>query len=306
MVKDRLRELLENCNVEEYKFVQEHEFMTLYLQDKVLEDLEKFAEVSEWIRKLRRNVLDIEVNIFCEGFSKAGHKLKENANLCYKIYTSVRKMQADFERGGVRPKIDDDDDLVARVRSVQFEGIKKEYISAYWKYHSVIRRYEDLVSRPHLIQSSRETVASLETEPTDALLLQKQVREAYPSANGAPPKTYSDPELASAQNTLHQMEDRKHELMLLEKSLVEMRDLFVLFSTLVMEHGSLLNLIEGNVQLASGHVSKAVQHLQTAREFSWRATANRCWCFNKITLMLVLLGILVAVAVVLALKKFLF
>lgn len=154
MTKDRLEELLERSEFKdfEYKFVQEHEFMTLYNQEQILEDLDKFSEIANWIRDLQRNVLDIEVQLFCEGLNKASQLLKENANLCYRIFTAVKELQTDLDkkwnaRRKYCGKVEREEDLVSRVRSTQFESIKKAYIAVYWKYNAMVHRYEDTIRK---------------------------------------------------------------------------------------------------------------------------------------------------------------
>lgn len=112
--------------------------------------------------------------------------------------------------------------------------------------------------------------------------------------------------LERARNIVNSLEERHQELLALERSLTEMRDLFVLFSTLVMEHGSILNLVEGNVQLASKHVVSATKELQTAREYQWKARARGCLCFNQMTFMVIILVVLCVIACLLIVRKIVF
>ncbi|XP_062548194.1 syntaxin-1B-like isoform X1 [Armigeres subalbatus] len=309
MVKDRLQEMLEKSKaIEEYKFVHEHEFRTRYNQELILEDLDQFSEISGWIRQLHRNVTDIEVNIFCEGWTKASQRLRENANLCYRIYGAVKRLPGELDNKkkavsrkdcGAEEEDFDGDNLVNRIRSVQFESIKTAYTKAYWKYDAVVRRYEDKVKRSSIVIPIADDFGSPDaTDPLltaiqyrrlshcDQILLSKPIEEVY--------------------NTLNAVEERHQELMVLERSLIEMRDLFVLFSTLVMEHGSILNLVEGNVQAASQHVARAVVQLQAARGYQWQATKRKCLCFSATSVLVVILVILVAVAVLMAVKKLMF
>lgn len=60
----------------------------------------------------------------------------------------------------------------------------------------------------------------------------------------------ADP-LKHAEHVLHRLVERRQSLAALEESLLAMRIHFVLFSTLVTEYGSALNLAQGNVQVAS-------------------------------------------------------
>uniref|UniRef100_A0A8D8HBA7 Syntaxin-124 n=1 Tax=Culex pipiens TaxID=7175 RepID=A0A8D8HBA7_CULPI len=187
----------------------------------------------------------------------------------------------------------DQDDLVSRVRSVQFEGVKQAYIRTYWKYDGVVRRFEDTVRRGDILTSNEALDVAV---PSDTLL--PQTRPALQRSNSV--------SLERARSIVNSLEERHQELRALERSLTEMRDLFVLFSTLVMEHGSILNLVEGNVQLASKHVVSATKELQTAREYQWKTRARGCLCFNQMTFMVIILVVLCVIACLLIVKKIVF
>lgn len=60
--------------------------------------------------------------------------------------------------------------------------------------------------------------------------------------------------------------ERHAELEKLEKSLIEVRDLFIKISTLVMEQGELVQVVEYHAQQASTNVDKAEKQLEKARE----------------------------------------
>ncbi|XP_058467313.1 syntaxin-3-like [Malaya genurostris] len=274
----------------EYKFVQEHEFWTLYNQERILDDLDRFSEIAEWIRSLQRNILDVEVNIFSEGFDKAVRKLKENAQLCYKIYSAVKRMQNDLSKQQWRAQ----EEIVSRVRSMQYESIKAAYLKAYWKYDAVVRRFEETIKQNSFSLSSREYSDQFECNQSDHDLRWSQCRR----------QAYQEDTVDDALEELDALVDRHQELRTLERSLVEMRDLFVLFSTLVMQHGSLLNLIEGNVQIASDHVARAVENLELAREYQWKSNGRDCLCFNRITILLLVLIVLSMIVCILIIKKF--
>ena len=111
--------------------------------------------------------------------------------------------------------------------------------------------------------------------------------------------------MEQAEEVLDQLVDRSQELAALEGSLLTMRNLFVLFSTLVMEHGSILNLAEENVQVASEHVAAAVVELKEARKYYRRTQSCRCWCIDMMTILMAILGLLMAILCWMIVKKFL-
>ncbi|XP_065074874.1 syntaxin-1A-like [Ochlerotatus camptorhynchus] len=312
MTKDRLEELLEKSEFKdfEYKFVQEHEFITLHNQEQILEDLDRFSEIANWIRDLQRNILDIEVHLFCEGLIKASQKLKDNANLCYRIFGAVKGLQMEQDsKWDVRRKycgkVERDEDLVSRVRSTQFESIKMAYIAVYWKYNAMVHRYEDTIRKsgsivPFHVDPDQFTYY----DASDPLLLDGIQYRRISLADQTLQKFSSVEE--EARHTLNVTEERHQDLLTLERSLVEMRDLFVLFSTLVMEHGSLLNLVEGNIEVASVHVAKAAEDLKQARQLQWRVAKRKCFCLSRTALLVAVLGLLVVIAICVTIQKLLF
>lgn len=105
-------------------------------------------------------------------------------------------------------------------------------------------------------------------------------------------------------DTLDAVIDRHQELASLEQSLLEMRDLFVLFSTLVMDHGSILNLAEGYVQVASEHVARAAADIKEARKYYTRSNNCKWLCFTMTHCLSVVLVFLIMIAIYMAVKKF--
>lgn len=112
-----------------------------------------------------QNILDIEVKLFANEENnddttpiKYTHMLEENANLCFKIFNAVKRLQEDLDKVRQQQKDDDKEEeegLVNLVRSSQFDNIKTAYIEAYWKYNAVVRRYEDKISDESLVGEYR-------------------------------------------------------------------------------------------------------------------------------------------------------
>ena len=68
---------------------------------------------------------------------------------------------------------------------------------------------------------------------------------------------------------------RHSQLEALEKSLVEVRDMFVRISSLVMEQGSLVQVIEYHAQQATLNTDHGAHQLQKAREYKIKALKKR-------------------------------
>ncbi|XP_065075005.1 interaptin-like [Ochlerotatus camptorhynchus] len=166
MVKDRLNELLEKSEFKDLEdtSVQEHDRKILHNQKQILQDLKQFSEISRWIDDLQQNILDIEVNLFADendngdtGSVNVSQRLDENANLCFKIFNAVKRLQEDLDKLKQQQQNDDTEEeegLVNLVRRTQFDNIKTAYIDAYWKYNAVVRRYEDEIKDKSLVATN--------------------------------------------------------------------------------------------------------------------------------------------------------
>ncbi|XP_065075006.1 syntaxin-1B-like [Ochlerotatus camptorhynchus] len=258
-----------------------------------------------------QNILDIEVNLFADendnddtGSVNVSQRLDENANLCFKIFNAVKRLQEDLDKLKQQQQNDDTEEeegLVNLVRRTQFDNIKTAYIDAYWKYNAVVRRYEDEIKDKSLVVSSTEDLTTLpppcgDDDNTSDLMLPDQDNLNHLQTFATVDET---------RGTLDAVVDRHQELVSVEQSLLEMRDLFVLFSTLVMDHGSILNLAEGYVQVASEHVAKAAEDIKQARKFYTRSNNYKWLCFSMTHCLSVVLVILIMIAVCMAVKIFL-
>ncbi|XP_065074995.1 syntaxin-1B-like [Ochlerotatus camptorhynchus] len=263
--------------------VHEHELNILRNQKQTLQ----FSEISRWIDDLRQNILDIEVNLFADendngdtGSVNVSQRLDENAKLCFKISNAVKRLQEDLDK----PKQQNDDTekedgLANLVRSTQFGSIKTAYIDAYWKYNAVVRRYKDKINDKRLVVSPSEDLTTLPP----------------PSGNDDDGNT-TDPMLTDqtfatvdeTRGTLDAVVDRHQELVSMEQSLLEMRDLFVMFSTLGTDNGKMLNLAEGHVQVALEHVVTAAKDVKEGRKYYTRI-------FLVVLVKLILIAVFIAV-----------
>nr|XP_029724103.1 syntaxin-19-like [Aedes albopictus] len=325
MGRDRLNSLLKKREFLESleNLPQQHEYKTLLNQKQIIQDLSQFSKISHWIGDLQQNVLAIEEELAGQGSVKASQKLGDNATLCHKIFNAVKGLQADLEN--LRQQKDEESgeprecgDLVSMVRSTQFESVKTAYFEAYWRFHSLVQNYEETVSKRRPVESSHQSLTSPSacdaTQPTNPPDYDVTDASQHPSRRHSLDEQIHLPksvtiligEDETATETLQAVEERHEELQALERTLVDMRDLFVLFSTLVMEHGSMLNLAETKVQDAAQHVATAAADIKEAHYYYRKVGGRRWLCFDVTCGLLVLLAFLVAIAIYLAMKKFLF
>ncbi|EAT38666.1 AAEL009463-PA, partial [Aedes aegypti] len=260
----------------------QHEYGTLLNQRQIIQDLGQFTEIFRWIRDLQQNVLDIEKELFGGGSIKASQKLGANARLCDKIHSAVRRLQEDLQKLNQQKaegnaESSENNDMVSKVRHIQFESVKAAYYETYWKFRKLVMHYELVVKKCDQID--------------------EQIH---------PPRCTTIIIEDNAAEILQAVEERHQELRALEKTLFDMRDVWVLFSTLVMQHGSMLNVnqTESKVQHASNRVATAAAATKEAHYYYRNTGGTTCCCINVFHCLLVLLAIMVTMAVYLALKKF--
>ncbi|EDS39515.1 knolle [Culex quinquefasciatus] len=265
-----------------------------------LPELKKFGEIFSLINDLRRNIREIESQINGQESFKDDAKMAENANLCFRIFSAVKGLQAEMDKQAGSPEVDE---LVREVRRVQFEGVQSAYIEAYWEYDAIVRRYEEEVKAK--VASNTVSLEVINEQSIEAQQEDAQQDAQHDEPTQLQVQLTADDSIEQVEQVLDQLVDRSQELAALEESLLTMRNLFVLFSTLVMEHGSILNLAEGNVQVASEHVAAAVVELKEARKYYRRTNSCRCWCFDMMTILMAILGLLTAILCWMIVKKFL-
>ncbi|CRK93072.1 CLUMA_CG006614, isoform A [Clunio marinus] len=101
-------------------------------------------------------------------------------------------------------------------------------------------------------------------------------------------------ETHKAQNELREIIQRHDMLSNLEKSLQEVYEMFVQISTLVMEQGSLIQVIEYETENALQNVDQGADQLEKARELQIKA-------MKKKTCILVWLSIILGVLIIILL-----
>lgn len=88
---------------------------------------------------------------------------------------------------------------------------------------------------------------------------------------------------------------RHSQLVELEKSLSEIRDLFVRISTLVMEQGSLVQVIEYHAQQASLNADHGAHQLEKARVYKLKALKKKTWILMWVVIVLAVLVLLMII-----------
>lgn len=99
-------------------------------------------------------------------------------------------------------------------------------------------------------------------------------------------------ETHKAQAELREIIQRHNKLAELETSLMEVNEMFIQISTLVMEQGSLIQVIEYETENALQNVDKGADQLEKARELQIKALKKKTCILIWLT---IILGVLILI-----------
>jgi t-SNARE complex subunit (syntaxin) len=88
---------------------------------------------------------------------------------------------------------------------------------------------------------------------------------------------------------------RHSQLEVLEKSLVEVRDLFVRISAMVMEQGTLIQVIEYHADRTTHNVDKAAKTVEKARDYQIKALKKKTYIAIWIAVILLILVLIIVI-----------
>ena len=91
-------------------------------------------------------------------------------------------------------------------------------------------------------------------------------------------------ELASSEQ---EVDERMQEIQRIAKSVAELAVLFKDLNTLVVEQGTILDRIDHNMEAAVQHVKKGLVEIETADEYSKKATPTKCMLILMVMIVIV-------------------
>ncbi len=98
----------------------------------------------------------------------------------------------------------------------------------------------------------------------------------------------------TAQKVLNDVQERHQDLMKIEKSLVEMQQLFLDLSLLVNQQGDMIARIDTNVNQAVDYTEKGVQELDGALKQQKKNRKRMCYSSICMLFVLIILAIVMA------------
>ncbi|CAN2388123.1 Belongs to the syntaxin family [Pristimantis euphronides] len=96
---------------------------------------------------------------------------------------------------------------------------------------------------------------------------------------------------------LNEIEARHEEILKLEKSIVELHDMFMYLSMEVEAQGEMINSIEKNILFSTDYVEKAKKQLDQAVDNRTKARKKKLYIAICVAVLLVVLAIIIAVSV---------
>lgn len=164
-----------------------------------------------------------------------------------------------------------------RIRSTQHQMLTRKFIDVMTDYQLTQADYRDRCKAR--IQRQLEITGRITTDD--------EIEEMIESGNPAIFTRGIEMETQQAKQTLAEIEARHSDIMKLEKSIMELRDLFVDLATLVEIQGEMVNRIETHVALSKSHVDKARVEVNQAIAYRSKARIKKIICFTILILIVV-------------------
>lgn len=144
MVKDRLSELKSK---RKYTSDVNLDLVPSKSQEEIFCNLEKFSELTEWIRTIRANIEEMRSAISTPSFhyndkvirDKVERKMDHSLGLCKQIYAAIKRLQEELEEEERRGSV------LFRIKHTQFLVIKDDYLNAYREHEEFVNYYENKV-----------------------------------------------------------------------------------------------------------------------------------------------------------------
>ncbi|KAJ3055677.1 Syntaxin-1A [Rhizophlyctis rosea] len=168
-----------------------------------------------------------------------------------------------------------------RIRVTQHGGLTKRFLDVMMEYKDIQKKYQDkykqrlqrqfLIVKPQATPEEVEKMVSGETGPVFA----QQIM--------------SSGQRGEARRALQDIQDRHQDIVRIERSIIELQQLFMDMSVLVAAQGEVLNQIEVHVSNAVDHTEQGVQALGKAVKLQKKTRKKMC------IIVICLIGLCVAI-----------
>lgn len=287
MAKDRLAALKacqdQQPNDDPFTSIEMHD---LGAGDEHLTSIQEFykevEELIESIDRLNENVEDVKrTHSLILSTPQIDDQVKRHLESVMGIITQdANKVKLKLKRmGQTNDQVGQQASLSAehRIRTTQYQMLTRKFIEVMTDYQLTQADYRDRCKAR--IQRQLEITGKVTTDD--------EIEEMIESGNPAIFTRGIIMETQQAKQTLAEIEARHSDIMKLEKSILELRDLFVDLATLVEVQGEMVNRIENHVAESRAHVDKARAEVNQAIAYRSKARIKKIICFTILILIII-------------------
>ena len=291
MPRDRLADLKAHQDQQQdetpFSSIEMHDLNHVRETTTVQEFYQECEDISTSIDQLRENVDDVKkTHSIILSTPQVDDSVKKHLeNVMSFITAEANKVKIKLKQMGQKSdKIGEQDQYSAehRIRTTQYQMLTNKFIEVMTEYQLTQADYRDRCKAR--IQRQLEITGRVTTDD--------EIEEMIESGNPAIFTRGIEMETQQAKQTLAEIEARHSDIMKLEKSILELRDLFVDLAALVEMQGEMVNRIENHVALSKSHVDKARVEVNQAIAYRSKARIKKIICFTILILLIV--GIVLA------------
>lgn len=295
MPRDLLAQLKERQDLEPSEEVIDNETVTINMGDgednnnKFMDEFRKKADsVQEEIESVQRStehVREIHASILSSPeANQRNNELEDVMAQVKKSASRIRNKLKEIKQNAEEATEINPTSAIGRMKTIQQQALSKLFVEVMTDYNNAQLEYRDKckgrIQRQLAITGRTTTDEELEE------MLEKGDMDVF--TQGAIMET------AKAKQALADVEARHADIVKLEKSIMELRDMFIEMAVLVENQGEMINRIEYSVVNAAEYVKNAKDETKKAQEYQTSATKKKIWLI-AILLVVILIIILVCV-----------
>ncbi|KAL1929736.1 hypothetical protein VTP01DRAFT_1874 [Rhizomucor pusillus] len=251
----------------------------LYLQE-VQRLRTEITRVSDLIDNIERIHASQLVSINSEQWDQLSHELERLQGETRKCNAEIKKSLEDLEKSNVSVPNNEDGQL----RKNQSDTIRQRFIEVIRRYHNVESEY-----RTKFRQRVERQIRIVKPEAT-----QQEVDDYLETSNDL----FSQSLLQAGRQThartvLSEVQSRHNDIKRIERTIIELNQLFDDLQTLVSQQGEVVVQIGDNAETAAQDLKQGTRFAQRAIDSARSARAKKICCLILVIILLVVIAILV-------------
>lgn len=286
MAKDRLAALKacqeQQSNDDPFASIEMHDLGGDGSGTSIQEFYKEVEELISNIDRLNENVEDVKkTHSLILSTPQTDDEVKQHLESVMKVISQdANKVKSQLKRmNQTNEQIGQQDSLSAehRIRTTQYQMLTRKFVEVMNDYQLTQADYRDRCKAR--IQRQLEITGKVTTDD--------EIEDMIESGNPAIFTRGIIMETQQAKQSLAEIEARHSDIMKLEKSILELRDLFVDLANLVELQGDMVNRIENHVATSKSHVDKARAEVNQAIAYRSKARMKKIICFTILILIVI-------------------